>query len=61
MRMHFIVKTKDEIMMTLLSATMCLYRRADELRLTSNLRIYESDIQVIYYLVRLLEEKKEDE
>ena len=59
--MHYSAKTKDEIMMTLISATMCLYRRADELRMTANLKICESDVQIIYYLVRLLEEKKDQE
>lgn len=61
MRMHFILKAKDETLMKLLSATMFLYRRAHELQLTKSLKILEDDVKVIYYLVTLLDDKKENE
>ena len=47
--------------MTLISATICMFRRADELKLTKNLKIREQDIEILFYLVRLLEDKKDEE
>ena len=47
--------------MTLISATICMFRRADDLKLTKNLKIREQDIEILFYLVRLLEDKKDEE
>ena len=47
--------------MTLISATICMFRRAEDLKLTTNLKIREQDIEILFYLVRLLEDKKDEE
>ena len=38
-----------------------MFRRADDLKLTTNLKIREQDIEILFYLVRLLEDKKDEE
>ena len=47
--------------MTLISATICMFRRADDLKLTTNLKIREQDIEILFYFVRLLEDKMDEE